>query len=307
MRFNSKKLLFYKSILQNESITSWICRNALSNYQSPIYFVKPWLNPHKALNYDFDTHPIQELNFWLNSQGRINSFTKEKIDFRIIIKSSFNQAKSKSSAINILGTFKSIKQFPPQFCPSCLNQVEPYFRYEWQFTLLFACDRCNCFLENQCNNCKNPVQLMRLNFFNNNSFKYIYNCAFCYHHLSNVATKRLSQEQKDLNYSIRDILGLIDPPNMNTLKASLLLDLCNYLCFEDAFAAKIRKHFNLTIPKSNFQSLNAIYKYEVIKCAWDWADQFILFTGFFNEEFNLNRKYWESKISIPNFNEVMRD
>lgn len=224
MKFNSKKLIFYKSILQNESLTSWICRNALSNYQSPIGFVKYWVNPHKALNYDFDEQPIAELNFWLSSHGRDNCLLKADLNYRTKIKSAFTLAKSDSSAISKLGSFKSIKQYPPQFCPCCLCEFEPYFRFEWQFTIIFACDRCNCFLETQCKKCETPIQLMRHKVIHDNSFKKIYNCAFCYHHLGKADIIILSNEQKELNNAIHQLLGLIDKSEINEWKVSLLLD-----------------------------------------------------------------------------------
>jgi hypothetical protein len=267
--------------------------------------VKYWVNSHKGLNYDFDNKPIYELNSWLYGQGRKNYVSREDLIYRIKISSSFKKTKSKLPAILNVGSFKHIQLQPPQFCPGCLSDFEPYFRFEWRYILIFACDRCNCFLETSCVKCKNPIQLMRLKLIEGNNFNKINNCAFCNFPLGETKSKALNQHQKELNTSLRNILGLNPHFNVKVHIVTLIIDLCNYLCTNDKIATFIRKYFNLKEPKNKFQYLDTLERYNVLNCAWVWLKDFTFITSFFNEELNLNHKYWSSKIYIPNINQVM--
>ena len=47
-----------------------------------------------------------------------------------------------------------------RFCPVCLKKDDvPYFRVEWRFNVWRSCPDHGCLLEDECNNCKQPVTL----------------------------------------------------------------------------------------------------------------------------------------------------
>lgn len=287
-----RSLTFYKPIFQDESLTSWVCRNALSNYQSPVDFVSEWLNPHRARNYDFDRFPIYELNTWLASQSRQDCLS--------IINNRSEQAlmHSLSKTIKIIrrtNSYKQLCRFRPRFCPTCVNSQEPFHRLVWQNSLNVACVRCKCLLETNCGRCQAPLDIMRLQVLSRGNFVKLNVCAFCHEFLSPNKIQLLSAQQLIVVEQVHNITKL----EANTGLPALLLDLCNFLCIRQSVPSEIRKRLQLAKPTANFAEIEPFEQLEILRCALYWLQNFSKLTSEFNQEFGLNRRYWNSLITIP--------
>lgn len=294
--------LFFEPALTNESLTSWICRNALSSYSDPKQFVSYWLNPHAAVHYDFDHKPIKELNQWIVKYSP-KRFSEESVNKDLSsLYPAFKYAKTLLPPVIVNGTRKKQSIYRPQFCPKCLNSNKPYFKLDWKFSMIFGCSNCGCFLATECFYCQNPQQPMKLIFLRKNHFTSINECNFCHNSLSDSKTSLLTKSEIKLNNWITEIIGLKAIESQNPIKASLLLDLCNIISSNNPMGKILREYFGIRIPRQSFTTMNPIQRIVVIKTAKKWIDAFYNTTLDINEKYNITRRNWQSFINLPEGN-----
>ena len=291
--------LFFEPVRLNESLTSWICRNAISNYADPKEFVSPWITQHSAIHFDFDYKPRPEIHEWLfyMSPRRLKSEISI-LEFQRII-SAFDYKRTKYSPVIIEGTKHKQSKQRPQFCSECLKSSTPYFKIDWKFNLVFGCSKCGCYLVNACPNCQSTQQLMKLKFLTDNGFMKINQCSTCHYPLSEAQIKRLTNEEIQLNNWISQILGLNSIKNQDPVRVSLLFDLCNVLCYKNQIGQFSRDFFSLSTPNNSFIFLAAHERASVLKIAKTWIESFYLITSMMNEKYSISRHHWNSFIRFP--------
>lgn len=298
-RLNRQSIhLFFDAIQQNESLTSWICRNALSNYLAPTDFVGEWLNKHKARHHDFDLNPVEDLIQWIiwMSPRRQDLKHGSKI---IQLENTFSHRKTKLSPFIPEGTIHQKRLYPIQFCPSCLRSKNPYFKLDWKVNLIYGCDLCKCYLASKCSYCSNPHQLMKIELMRQNErFSKVSDCSFCNVPLSQTKVNRLEEQELNTLSWIKKIIGLTHQPS--PVKASLLIDLSALLCSSSQVGLACREYFNIIQLSSNcFYLLEPKEKANLIYIVMVWIDNFYVITTEINQQHSISRRYWSQFINFP--------
>lgn len=296
---NKSIILFFLPALPNESLTSWICRNALSNYLDPHYFIIRWIKTHSAWHHDFDLKPNLEIISWLIEMSPKRSNSEAPTLFLNEIITGFNLSKTKYIPILKLGTNLHQKSFPSQYCPICLKKPNPYFKVDWKFSLIFGCNECRCFLETNCPKCGSNAQIIKLKSRFNDRFNSLNVCPFCYSFLNHVKPKFLNPEQIEINFWVTKILGLQNNTKVNSTKASLLIDLCILLTSNSELSNCVKDYFQIDSKSEAFFSMNNVNRSKIIAVAKDWMHDFYRITTKINDTYNLKRKNWDAHIFIP--------
>lgn len=300
-RLNERSiLLFFQPAMPHESMNSWICRNALANYSTPLNFIARWINYRAAQNWDFDIKPIKELEEWMLYMSPKRDLADCIDNKSNLILDSFKLAKSKTSPFLKYGTYSELKVFRPQFCPLCLGKRIPYFKIEWKFSLIFGCPECNCYLESGCKNCNVIPQFLKSSFLQDGKFLTINNCNGCTSELSSVQSKMMTKEDAAVTHWLRRVIGFESSWKRDPDTASLIFDLANLFCSNNPLGKCVRDFFSMpSYSDLPFHSQTVLEKAKILRTVKYWIDDFYLITNQINEKYGINRKKWDTVIRIP--------
>ncbi len=290
--------LFFEPLMQNESVTSWICRNALSNYSSPTDFVGNWLNKHLASHYDFDLNPIDDIINWIVWMSPKREV--DKLSFKVVnLEEAFSYRKVKNSPFIPEGTIHQKRRYPVQFCPGCLDKKQPYFKLDWKINLVYGCELCKCYLASKCSQCENPHQLTKIQLIRHNQcFSKVSDCSFCNAPLNKIKTESIGEQELETLVWMKGIIGLTQNPN--PVKASLLIDLCSLLCSSSFLGSISRDYFKIDQPTSNsFYLILAQEKALLIETARVWIENFYNITADINQIYSISRQHWDRFVNSP--------
>lgn len=294
-------LIFFVKAKSNETMNSWICRNALSNYINPIDFVEPWVKNHSALNSDFDLNPNEKIVEWLLQMSPYRHAQLSQNLNLISLLQCFKYSRCRYSPIAIDTTPTQQKKIRPHFCPSCLQGKNKYFKLDWKFTLIFGCNECKCFLQSVCPKCEGSTHLMKLKFYQNDHFVTLNQCSLCFNTLHEDSIVTLSKSQQELNLWVSEILGLESKIDQNPEMVSLLFDLCNLLTSKNDLGKIVREYFSISIDATLFHQMPTNDRYYIIALAKSWIDNFYYFVCDINEKYNISKRQWDPHVCFPNY------
>lgn len=154
--------------LDDELFSSWLARTSYSHHLHPQTFfnVHFGLNNRNFLRRDIDCNYNKEI-FDIFKYKSYN-----KIDINAMTLKSYSgylQEKEIKNGMNRL--FCNLR-----YCPMCLNEDKvPYFRKAWKLAFNTACLKHNCFLYENCPQCKTPLKLTKM-YKNKYSFTQCFKC-----------------------------------------------------------------------------------------------------------------------------------
>jgi hypothetical protein len=213
--------------------------------------------------------------------------------------SGFRFSKTRFSAILPTGTTYHQRLYPTQYCPNCLQKTNPYFKIDWKFSLVFGCNDCGCFLETECPDCGKNPQMMKLKSHTNDQFNSINQCSSCYSFLHRAKIKSLTPQQIEINIWVSQILGLDGNSKINSIKASLLIDLCILLTSNSTLGKFVKDYFHIQNVPAPFTIMDTVNRSKIIEIAKVWIEDFYRITVDINERYGINRKNWNPHIFIP--------
>lgn len=168
-RFNCERIRFQYHPLprEDELLSSWLTRTALSHLTDPATFVNLYLPEWKNILWtrDIDVSADRRLLEALS----LKSGLSYEVLYGLTLKSYESFLAEKISPKTINPFIKSLKNhgrvkvgYGLRFCPECLKSGEtPYFRKKWRLSFSTACIVHNCFLLDRCQKCRAPLTLYR--------------------------------------------------------------------------------------------------------------------------------------------------
>lgn len=178
---------------QDETLTSWIIRNAFANGTDPKSFALSVFETHSTWYKDIDRH-IDQIQ--LKQLHKISSLSKEEIlnltleplIFRNTSKSLVNPFKW--SFIIPQGIKGMIRTSGLYFCPECLKNNDPYISKSWKLAWVISCPVHKKILYNQCPQCNFAFSPHLARY----DFPYIKYCTNCGYDLSSINSEATSNE-----------------------------------------------------------------------------------------------------------------
>lgn len=282
-------LLFLVPPMPDESMSSWIFRNALSNYSTPHEFTRRFIKKMLPAHHDFDLRPNLDLVTYLDKMSL------KGLDLEILKRSyrlSDLASKVEKSSIFIpTGTFNKNRIFPPQFCPKCFSKPTPYLRQNWRISLMYGCLDCGCFLRSRCGICNNPLQTMKLTLQNANGYSRIQDCYSCGRSLAETATGDIAPLDMDVMDFIR--IMILSPRNASEIHFMTLAGIVRALLSSGRIGVIARDHFSLPEKKDHFLSLQQEDRRPYVRIAVQWLQNFYPTLSELNEKYGINARDWK--------------
>lgn len=143
---------------EDETLTSWIIRNAVANGSDPRSFAIATFNKDSTWYRDIDRYLPHEKAMQLSqlctlSKKEIKALTLEPLIQRLSHKSYKNNPYSKWQLITPIGLKGSIRTNGFYFCPKCLAGDTVYLKKQWKLTWVIACPEHRNLLVLTCQQC----------------------------------------------------------------------------------------------------------------------------------------------------------
>ena len=142
----------------DETLTSWIIRNAIANGSDPRSFAISVFKKNSTWYEDIDRYLPSERAMQLSlfcslTPHEIQEMTLEPTIQKLSHKSSKNNPYAKWQLITPMGAKGAIRTNGFYFCPECLAQQEVYLRKEWKMAWVIACPKHKKLLTLTCEQC----------------------------------------------------------------------------------------------------------------------------------------------------------
>lgn len=129
---------------EDESLTSWMIRNAVANGSDPRSFAIASFKKDSTWYRDIDRYLLYEKAMQLSqlctlSQEEIKALTLEPLIQRLSHKSYEDNPYSKWQLITPIGLKGSIRTNGFYFCPKCLAKDDVYLKKQWKLAWVIAC------------------------------------------------------------------------------------------------------------------------------------------------------------------------
>lgn len=143
---------------KNETLTSWIIRNAIANGSEPRSFAIAVFKKDSTWYRDIDRYLPHEKVVQLSrlcslSQQEIRALTLESLIQRLSHKSFEDNPYSKWQFITPIGLKGSIRTNGFYFCPKCLAEDNIYLKKQWKLAWVIACPKHKNLLVLTCEQC----------------------------------------------------------------------------------------------------------------------------------------------------------
>lgn len=173
--------------LEDELVSSWICRLAMDHFLKAQVFCKIALNNKNVWNRDIDRLAPELLikrlsELTLTSESRIQQCLVSSYD--AILFQDYN-AYGFTKWILPIGIYhRQRKRYGLMFCPGCISKDETaYFRKSWRLSLSVVCPKCNMRLHDRCPNCNSIIVFYRRELGSRNEdpvvpLNYCFNCMY---------------------------------------------------------------------------------------------------------------------------------
>lgn len=281
---------FQETAQYDESISSWIIRNSISNYLHPAEFLKH-CSINKRTSYDFDLKANNQLLTNIQEQLLTGSSpqleTRQSASFKIL------QKRKGNNFIYPCNSYPKSLLFPPQYCPTCLNNSPAYYKFSWRISLVFGCSICKRFLASCCPKCYKPVQIFKSKPqipFDPNRIRFCFQCG---EDLGKGKSRIMNDRELKLLSDINKLL--------------ISDDLCSFYFFIEAIEILInsgrkndavRRYFDIQRMDTSFLLYCSEDRYKVIKYAYYWKNNAFNTFRAINDSFGIRIKDWEKCFSI---------
>lgn len=278
-------LPFYEVAHSGESISSWIIRNAISNYMSPHDFLKT-INAYKGNHYDYDMGL---------SYGDICSILKHTIAQQspVVLMKTKNEICKTLEKHRIKpfpsSTLKQSKRYPSQFCRSCLSKEKPFIKLKWRNPLIFGCSICKHFFSNECSKCGRPVHFFKNQPTDNYNQRSVFSCFSC-------KTEMYIGEQIEMNNVELLILNQVEEIFTNPCsdQTTQFLNIIEAILTSSKIGLALRSMYHIPLSCNvDIRALSATKRIKIFQAALDFR------VGVFQKMTTLNKsnflraKDWE--------------
>lgn len=143
---------------EDETLTSWIIRNAIANGSDPRSFAIATFNKDSTWYRDIDRYLPHDKAMQLSqlctlSLEKIKALTLEPLVQRLSHKSHKDNPCSKWQLITPIGLKGSIRTNGFYFCPNCLAEDTVYLKKQWKLAWVIACSEHRNLLVLTCQQC----------------------------------------------------------------------------------------------------------------------------------------------------------
>ena len=180
---------------KNETLTSWIIRNAIANGSEPKSFALAVFKKDSTWYQDIDRYlpddkAIQLSSLCSLSLKEIKSLTLEPLIQKLSHKSLEDNPYSKWQLISPIGLKGAIRTNGFYFCPKCLNSENIYLKKQWRLAWNIACPIHKNLLILNCEKC-GQIFSPHLVTYNHS---HLYSCANCGFDLRKSTTEYVNKE-----------------------------------------------------------------------------------------------------------------
>ena len=190
---------------KDETLTSWIIRNAIANGSDPRSFAIAVFKKDSTWYRDIDRYlphdkAVQLSQLCTLSQKEIKALTLEPLIQRLSHKDYKDNPYSKWQLITPIGLKGSIRTNGFYFCPKCLADDDVYFKKQWRLAWVIACPIHKNLLTLRCQQCGQVFSPHKITY----ERPYLHICTNCDYDLRQSQTEVADEEalsfQKELSY-----------------------------------------------------------------------------------------------------------
>lgn len=180
---------------KDETLTSWIIRNAIANGSDPRSFAIAVFKKDSTWYRDIDRYLPYEKVVQLSllcslSQEEIRALTLESLIQNLSHKHTKNNPYSKWQLITPIGLKGAIRTNGFYFCPKCLVEEPAYLKKEWKFAWVIACPVHKNLLLLNCEKCGQVFSPHKISY----EQPYLHICTNCGFDLSQSSLEDVDKE-----------------------------------------------------------------------------------------------------------------